>query len=137
MKKLVSLTLMLLLCLSLVIPCAALSGLPRLVDDAGLLNQNEADSLLSQLDSISEKQQADIVVLTVTSLNGKSAEAYADDFYDQNGYGFGSDNSGVLLLLAMSEREYHISTTGQCAGWENEGGKRYHTEHHKHNPDDR
>ncbi len=37
---------------------------------------------------------------------------YADDFYDDNGYGFGEDRDGILFLVSMEEREWHISTRG-------------------------
>ena len=86
--------------------------LPRLVDNADLLSNEEEQSLLAQLDEISERQQCDVVIVTVDSLDGKEVVAYADDFYDYNGYGFGQDRDGVLLLVCMGEREYAISTTG-------------------------
>ena len=38
--------------------------------------------------------------------------AYADDYYDYNGYGAGADNDGILLLLSMEDRDWWISTTG-------------------------
>jgi uncharacterized membrane protein YgcG len=38
--------------------------------------------------------------------------AYADDFYDYNGYGFGANNDGCLLLVSMEDRDWWISTTG-------------------------
>ena len=37
---------------------------------------------------------------------------YADDFYDYNGYGFGENWDGVLLLVSMEDRDWWISTTG-------------------------
>ena len=86
--------------------------LPRLVDNADLLSNEEEQSLLAQLDEISERQQCDVVIVTVDSLDGNEGVAYADDFYDYNGYGFGQDREGVLLLVCMGEREYAISTTG-------------------------
>lgn len=88
--------------------------LPRLVDNADLLSGEEEQNLLAQLDEISERQQCDVVIVTVDSLDGKNVVAYADDFYDYNGYGFGADKDGVLLLVCMGEREYAISTTGFC-----------------------
>ena len=88
--------------------------LPRLVDNADLLSDEEEQSLLAQLDEISERQQCDVVIVTADSLEGKDVVAYADDFYDYNGYGFGADKDGVLLLVCMAEREYAISTTGFC-----------------------
>ncbi|MCI7596888.1 MAG: TPM domain-containing protein [Lachnospiraceae bacterium] len=84
----------------------------RVVDMADLLNDTEEEVLLSQLDEISERQQVDIAVVTVNSLDGKSPMEYADDFYDYNGYGFGANNDGILLLVSMEDRDWWISTTG-------------------------
>ena len=85
---------------------------PRLVDNANLLNAAEKVHLLQQLDEISQRQQVDVVVVTVNSLEGKSAMAYADDFFDYNGYGFGENLDGILLLVSMEQRDWWISTTG-------------------------
>ena len=86
--------------------------LPLLVDDAGLLTEEEADALLDKLEEISERQECEVAVVTVDSLDGKTAEAYADDFYDYNGYGYGKDDDGILLLISMEDRDYAITTYG-------------------------
>lgn len=86
--------------------------LARLVDAADILTDSEEKELNQQLDTISEKQECDVVVVTVNSLDGKSVEAYADDYYDDNGYGYGEEESGILLLVTMNDREWHISTSG-------------------------
>lgn len=57
------------------------------VDDAGLLTDSEENSLNETLKEISNRQNCQVVVVTTNSLDGKSAEAYADDYYDYNGYG--------------------------------------------------
>ncbi len=88
---------------------------PRLVDRAGLLNEEEAESLARYLDETSEANQLDIVIVTVDSLEGKNPEAFADDYYDEHGYGFGSTRDGVLFLLNMGERDWAVSTTGRGA----------------------
>lgn len=85
---------------------------PRLVDDADLLMDTEEAELLQELNEISVRQQFDIVVVTTESLDGKSAMEYANDFYDYNGYGFGDNYDGTLLLVDMGSREWWISTTG-------------------------
>lgn len=90
----------LLLCVTMAVPAFASSNMPRLVDNAGLLAGSEQSELLDKLDEISERQRVDIVVVTTDTLNGKTPEAYADDFYDNNGYGFGTDCDGVLLLVS-------------------------------------
>lgn len=93
-------------------PAFAANRMPRLVDEAALLSEEEQKDLQSTLDEISERQKADIVVVTVNSMDGKTAMEYADDFYDQNGYGYGDDHDGALLLVCMETRDWHITTTG-------------------------
>ena len=86
--------------------------LPLLVDDAGLLTEEEADALLDKLEEISERQECEVAVVTVDSLEGKTSQEYADDFYDYNGYGYGKDDDGILLLISMEDRDYAITTYG-------------------------
>lgn len=87
-------------------------SLPRLVDNADLLSPDEESALVAKLDQISERRNYDVVIVTLANLGGKSAQAYADDFYDYSGYGMGDTNDGVLLLVSMDEREYHVTTVG-------------------------
>ncbi len=97
----------------LALPVAASDAtLPRLVDEADILSNGEEESLLSTLNEISERQECDVVIITVSSLDGASVTAAADDFYDYNGYGYGAGDDGILFLLAMEEREYATSTYG-------------------------
>lgn len=86
--------------------------LPRLVDNADLLTDSEESTLLGKLDQISETHQCDVAVVTVNSLEGKGSTQYADDFFDYNGYGMGTDYAGILLLVSMEERDWAISTHG-------------------------
>ena len=88
--------------------------LPRLVDRADLLSELEEEELEARLDEISERQQADVVVVTVNSLDGKSAQDYADDFYDYNDFGVGVNKNGLLFLIDMDNRKMWISTTGKA-----------------------
>lgn len=111
-KKLVTLWIGLLLSIMSVFLAFAADGLPRLVDMADLLSDSEEAALSEELDEISERQKVDVVVVTVSSLEGESAMAYADDFYDYNEYGFGEEKDGILFLISMEEREWHITTTG-------------------------
>lgn len=81
-----------------------------LVDNADLLTYQDASELLNTLETISSYHNADIAVVTVDSLYGDSAKEFADNYYDANGY---ADN-GILLLVAMQERQWYISTCGNC-----------------------
>ena len=90
--------------------------LPRLVDNSNLLSSSEKANLEKKLDEISERQKFDVAIVTTNSLDGKSAMDYADDFYDYNGYGQGTEKDGVLLLVS-NEMDYrgnyrHIATNG-------------------------
>ena len=105
------------------------SSSERLKDEAGLLNEDEADSLLAQLDEISERQNCDVIVVTVASLDGKTAESYADDYFDFNGYGLGQDRDGILLLLSMEDRDWAISTHGFAITAFTDAGQSYMTDH--------
>ena len=108
-----------------VFPAWAAEGLPRLVDMAGLLSDSEGAELSGMLDAISQRQQVDIVVVTVGSMDGKSAMVYADDFYDENGYGFGDGRDGILLLVSMEERDWYITTTGYGITALTDAGREY------------
>ena len=84
----------------------------RLADQADLLTPSAESRVLAVLDEISDRQQLDVVVVTTATLDGKTPMAYADDFYDENGYGFGSGRDGVLLLVSMEDRDWWITTSG-------------------------
>lgn len=111
-KSILTVLFALLLCMTAAIPAFAASDLPRVVDNAGLLTESEESALLSKLDEISKRQQADVVVVTADTLDGKTPMDYADDFYDYNGYGFGKNYDGVLLLVSMEDRDWWMSTSG-------------------------
>lgn len=107
MKKLTSLLLAVLLLCCLVLPAGASAG-SYIVDDVGLLYSDEAAVLEEMASALSATYGIDAVILTIDSLGGVSAQDYADDYYDHNGY----SEDGVLFLLAMEEREWYISTCG-------------------------
>lgn len=86
--------------------------LDKVVDMAGVLSSGEVSSLEGLLDKTSEKYNCDVAVVAVESLEGKTVTAYADDFYDYNGYGMGPEDSGILLLVSMGDGEWAISTCG-------------------------
>ncbi|MBQ8623098.1 MAG: TPM domain-containing protein [Oscillospiraceae bacterium] len=108
MKKSLCIVCAAVLCLCLSVTIFGWSNTPLLVDDADLLTESEESSLLSTLEDISEYHKMDIVVVTTNSLGAKTAQDYADDWYDYNGYA----DDGVLLLVCMGTREWHISTSG-------------------------
>ncbi len=85
----------------------------RLVDDADIIPNNQEKEITALLDQISEKRKIDVVVVTAASTNGKDPMDYADDYYDQHGYGYGEEMDGILLLISMEPRKIWISTCGK------------------------
>lgn len=113
--KLISFFLVLFLILTAAVNVSASDmHLPRVVDGADLLSGTEESDLTEKIDSIVQNYDMDVVILTVNTLGSKSASAYADDYYDYIGYGIGSDHSGLLLLIAMEERTWAVSTCGDA-----------------------
>lgn len=86
----------------------------RLVDDGELLTAEQETAIAKRLDEVAEKHQLDLVIVTEKTLGGKNRVAFADDYYDYNGYGFGDDHDGILLLYCPNEGVRYISTTGDA-----------------------
>lgn len=119
MKKILSLIIVTFICISAVFPAYAdIQTIPEdrqkplLVDDADILSDSEESKLLEKLTNISQDIDCEIAIVTVNSLEGKTAEAFADDYYDYNGYGAGAGDDGAILVLAMDNRKYAVSTYG-------------------------
>ena len=86
--------------------------LPRLVDEADLLTDAQEKELLGMLDEVSERQKCDLIIALIPSKGNKSVQAFSDDFYDDNGYGYGIDSDGILFMLITEERDQVYTTTG-------------------------
>ena len=99
--------------------------LPRLVDEADLFTAEQEATLLAQLDELSERQKCDVIIVTVPSIGGEDPMAYADDFYDYNGYGYGEDDDGILYLLSMEFRDQAYSTYGFAIPAFTDAGQNY------------
>ena len=127
-KKIVMVMFTLLFCMVTTFPALAASDMPRLVDNADLLSNTEESALLEKLDEISERQQMDVVVVTTQTIDGKSPGEYADNFYDYNGYGFGNEADGILLLINMEDRDWYITTTGYGITAITDAGREYISE---------
>lgn len=73
-----------------------------IVDQAGVLSDTEREELNTKLQEFRETNQFDLVIVTTTGLDPDDRETYADDFYDYNGYGYGADQDGILLLVNVN-----------------------------------
>lgn len=83
-------------------------------DLASLLTAEEETQLDASAQTLGDRYQMDIVIVTTSDTGGKSSEAYADDYFDENGFGVGDDRDGILFLINMANREIWISTSGRA-----------------------
>ncbi len=83
-------------------------------DLAQLMSLEDTQTLNAKLEQVSELYECEIAVLTVNSTDGKDITAFADDYYDYNGFGYGENADGIMLVVDMDMREYAITTCGEA-----------------------
>ncbi|OQA48647.1 MAG: hypothetical protein BWY46_01285 [Firmicutes bacterium ADurb.Bin300] len=88
-------------------------AISRVIDEASILTDNEESQLQEKIEFILSEYSFDVVILTVNTIGSKTAEAFADDYYDYNNYGYGENADGLLFMLNMGERDYYTSTCGK------------------------
>ena len=125
MKKIKGIMICLLICTFLVMgsmavwadQTGAVSGQPRVFDQAGLFSETEIIQLEEKIAQCRKSTKMDVVIVSAYADGERSAEEYADDYYDYGGFGVGKKASGVLLLYYMDGPgqpggECYISTAG-------------------------
>ena len=112
MKK-ISLLMMLLVTFLSVCGYAYSTNHQKVYDEAGLFTKDEIESIEEMAKKYGDEVQMDLVIYTVDTDKNKSAMQIADDFYDNNNFGYEDcDGSGGLLLIDMYQREIYISFAG-------------------------
>ncbi len=111
-RRIFALLLALGLALSLAPALAATPG-GRVFDNAGLFTASEEREITDAITAFQQATGMDFVVLTNDDEQEEdSQQKVADDFYDQGGFGLGSENSGALYYIDMYNRQEYLSTTG-------------------------
>lgn len=113
MKKIICLMLVLMLCAaSTVTAFASETNVHFVYDNADLLTDYEENVIEQQLSQISQKYQAQVVIMTIDFLDGHTVDSYLESTYDTQGFGYGEKNDGVLLLVCMETSEWRILSNG-------------------------
>ncbi len=86
----------------------------KVYDYADLINDVDEIQLRDSIEQFINEYRMDMVVVTINENNKASSMAYADDFYDYNGFGIGTSHDGILFLIDMDNRKMWISTTGKA-----------------------
>ena len=121
MKKFLASITAFLIALTMAMPVMAEDSYDRVVDEADVLTDSEEKKLKKLVDEISERQEFDIVILTLDNLGGKNAVDYADDYFDYNGYRY----DGIIFLISMEERDWVLSAFGYGIEAFTDAGRNY------------
>lgn len=77
-------------------------------DGAQVLSEETEQYILKHSRELDVKTGAQIVVVTVPSLEGAALEEYATDLFRQWGIGAAEKNNGLLLLCAVEDRQFRV-----------------------------
>ena len=100
--------------LALAGPSADAAVLPKpsqreyIVDTAGIVSAEDRAQIEKIGEELREKTKAEIVVVTVTTLDGTDIESYANELFRSWGIGDAKQSNGVLLLIAKDDRKFRI-----------------------------
>ena len=84
----------------------ALTG--RIVDQANIIPADTRSAIEQKLTELETRSGIQLVVATVTSLEGQEIEPYANELFRSWKLGEKTKNNGVLLLVAPTERRVRI-----------------------------
>ena len=82
------------------------------IDEAGVLSASELAALSERARSVAERYQCDVAIIAVQSIGDADPYKVAVDHYWNDGYGYGEDSSGVLLLFSRNERKFAFFCVG-------------------------
>lgn len=88
----------------------------RVIDDAHIFSKKEIATMKEHIKRVQDDYGIDLLVFTDNSSHALAHDAYAAEFYDVNGYGFGDDFTGTVLFICMDEndRDWWTVMTGKC-----------------------
>ncbi len=77
-------------------------------DEANVFTQTQLDQLRQKLSSYEAEKTHQVVVLTISSLQGETIEGYANAVFNRNQLGQKDQDNGVLIVLAKEDRQVRI-----------------------------
>lgn len=83
-------------------------------DAANLFDDYQETEITSSLLNFSSETSFSAAVISTDNAEGKTSQAYADDYYDNLVVSEGWSDNGILFLIDMDNREVCISTMGEC-----------------------
>jgi len=88
----------------------------KVYDYAQVLTPSEEETLKNNIDNYIRNYDMDMALVTVKYHTKKDTMNYADDFYDYNGFGIGTNNDGVIFVIdfTFGYTDIWMSTTGKA-----------------------
>lgn len=103
----------LLLTIVFVIPMPAQAADFDLVaDGVGVLTDDEYIELNQLAQDITDEYQCEVSIVVIEDTGDDDAIDFAKFVYNEYGYGYGADKSGLMLLISMEERDYAMLAYG-------------------------
>ncbi|MBQ9605709.1 MAG: TPM domain-containing protein, partial [Lachnospiraceae bacterium] len=89
---------------------------PRVDDAAYVLSMQSREDFEKRVAELSKKYGKDIVVHTTKNRDGMTEKEYAQKYFLYNGYGYGENYDGILLLISTSAEDPGWKTTTYASG---------------------
>lgn len=89
-------------------PGSVLAEESRVADLAEVFTEQEEAALQGKMEDLENHWKQTFVIVSTRDAQGKNSREYADDYYDDHGFG----ENGVLFLLDLDNGEIWISTSG-------------------------
>lgn len=80
------------------------------IDNSAFLTTEQVKELSDKLIYENNKNNFDIVILTVNTIGDKDLTTFSENFYDSNGY----RPDGILLVIDTENHGWHVTTTGSA-----------------------
>ncbi|MDP6642130.1 MAG: TPM domain-containing protein [Candidatus Nanoarchaeia archaeon] len=77
-------------------------------DNANLISPEDEQKIIEIAKKIEKETSVEIAIVTIKSLEGLDKEQYALELFEQAGIGKEDKDNGLLILVAIEEREYRV-----------------------------
>ena len=86
----------------------------RVDDQTDVFTTSEEAELQNTIQTIQNTYQVDAVIVTIDDFTSDAENEEAAAYFLNQGYGYGDDQDGFLLMIATDGRHYEIITHGSC-----------------------
>ncbi|NLB41463.1 MAG: hypothetical protein GX815_04250 [Clostridiales bacterium] len=112
MKRVIALFLSVLsLAIVMLLPVKA-AELDLVIDEAELLTDDEYFELNGLAQDITEQYQCEVSIIIIEDLEDNDATEFAKFVYGEYDYGYGADNSGLMFLMSIEDRDCALISNG-------------------------